>query len=1495
MTKRPPPGRKPIATAKARVIENKADVQPSSMVAGRLDTASGVTPRRASLDPKLIAQRVGTENAKVRASKANAIQKRASRIRAPTGAFGGKKVDPNILVKEPWIPPLVLQPDPNGNFFDSDRAGRAVVRPEDLLLLRIELQNLKVQAGDPPRLKKTGRGDGFLILHFPPQAITEQTFFETKPVGFTNPQRPDGSDDKPDPPGDDSPAAPPIRARISGESRLAFAVPDDFDVPYTLAGILEAVEQLQMSVSANALPPGAGQSPVRFSDLFVRDLGRLSITERTALTSFAMRSLRIAAVQGDAATLGLRHAGGAAGLATLNPDTIVKRGLRTGADFGRLRRKARPAPPDASATAIELPWRLILSPHAAERWQHAKALATSPDGHTELWHSRLVGAAQQGGAPATPDPQASVRAVWALSGEGSTKAMQGKFPTAPVPPATIPPDPKAPPATDSPDLPDPQASPAPFRMPLDDFDRFQIAHLSSNFSMANYQPNAIGANLLMLSALGGWLDARGAWDPPGLSVEEWVHRASMGRDHYVRVVYKGFLFPFGHSAALVKVSERKFHANIPGRPNTAYLRQRLFIIVREPERRFVDPSLKDRSGNSLSLQFPFTRIRLVTTVTPDLEQPSHPQSAIAGSNDHMFWPCVNGDAFKFQCVATDIDGRVSRFGLPMIFMDNTLASPRTKQGNKLVPQFDAAEANAAQARAAWKDPARAGRRVASFNQQRVTFAPSVKAGDTALQADDISFDGFVDPGNAQLRSYSEGLSHPVFYPQVASAHVRIPALAQLTGNAKNNTIVWNPHYKKNGFTNNQGQVFANVNAELGMAQLDFSSQGDRAGGFVQPNLVPSAISRLTGPVTGNVDNFIAGQLDAKDAFPASLSGLPLPLLFGCIPLGEVIQTVEGLADKPGQIPKFASEASTQVESFLNGLIRLFELVTKLADQPGRAGEAALAVARQALGDLSEQAEGYAAPLMADVKARIAELHTALDKVSTQLAPLFDSEVNSAPTLSGLSGALNVARNAANTLRAAADTKANGVSMPSGLRQALLQMAQQIEDRLVDLGTIATLITQGKKLYVALDALVGHPEQLGDLLADAGKLATRLTAVMDALGPLRATLAASRLLDGAARQAILAAMDAATQIMGTAANIANLLQMLTGDELTVRFDWAPLLKDWALPGASEPLFRVHDQHGFLVAVEAKVKKNGQSAPKISVNCSLKSFDLVLVAPASFIELNFEKIEFRVESSAKMDVDVRLSGIKFVGPLSFVETLRDLIPLDGFSDPPHLDITPKGIDAGFSIALPNIAIGVFSLSNLSLGAGFTVPFIGQPLSVRFNFCTREQPFNLTVTLFGGGGFFGITLDPHGIQLLEAAFEFGASVSIDFGVASGGVYVMAGIYFRMEKDACSLTGYFRLGGHVSVLGLISASLELYLALAYGSESGKCAGIARLTIEVEVFMFSTSVTITCERKFAGSNGDPGFRDLMGADPARALDKELQFINPATLYPWREYCEAFA
>jgi hypothetical protein len=1380
------------------------------------------------------------------------------------------------------VPPAILTPI--GNFFDTTRPGHAVVRPTDLVALRLQLQNLVVTPGSPPRLRKTGAGAAYLVVHFPPQAITEQTFFETKPKGTTkNPPPPPGVQDTPEPSGGGSEplTGPPVKARISGESRLVFSVPDGFNVEYTLQGVLTAIENLALVVTANAKAPAPVRGTILFADIFSSQLAKLSATQRASLSSFAARSLRIAAVQGDTATFQLRQAAGGPGL---RPTATLVAGPITGVVVGRT--PPRPVAPTALQTAIELPWRLILSPYDAERWRHAKVPVTSPVGRTELWHSRLVAPNAKGVAiePPRPDSQRTVRAIWALTGENSDKAMQSAFPNGAA------------------DLPVPLDNP--FRMPLTDFDRFQITHLSSNFSKSGYAPNPVGTNLLMLSALGGWLDSRGAWTvPPGMSVEEWVHRATMGRDHYVRVVYKGFAYPFGHRVALVKVSERKFHNGARdgnGQPtieqrsgNTAYLRQRLFIVPREREMKFAETSLHSNDNSrQFHFQMPFSSVRLLTPVTPNLDQPNVGPSAInlppelTPASQRMFWPCVDGAPYRFQYSATDLDGRTVQFDLPIIFIDNTL-----------LPDMATAEAMSAKARTAWQ-AANADRRQATFKQQRVAFAQSVKAGDTSIQADTIAFDAEVEPNNPTIRAYSNHLAHPPFYPKIQEAWVRIAALAQLTGSGKNNHISWNSHYLRHGFDSNQGQVFVDVLAESGMAQLDFSTQGDRSGGFVQPNLKPSAISRLTGPVTGNVTNFINGTMTGTDAFPTSLSDLPLPLLFGCIPLGEVIEAVTNLAGSPDKVPKFGSEASTQVESFINGLVRLFDFVSKLADQPGRIADAAMAAVKSTLQDLISQAQAYAAPLVADAKARINQLTTAIDGVVAQVQQLFDQTIDTAPALPGLAGAISAAKTAASNLRTTANASVGGVSLPSGFRQSLLQVANQLDTFLTDLGTIATLIAQGKALFTALDAIVGHPEQLGDLLSNPAQLKTKIEALQAALGPIKTTLATFHLLDGAPRQAILGAIDVVLQVLDAADDLLKLLEMLTGDELTIRFDWNPKIANWALPGADpnkDALFRANDKRGFLVAVEAKVKKNGQSAPKISVVCSLKNFDLVLIAPASFIELNFEKIEFSVDSSAKMDVDVLLTDIKFVGPLSFVETLRDLIPLDGFSDPPFLDITPQGIDAGFSLALPNVAIGVFSLTNLSLGAGFTVPFIGQPLSVRFNFCTREQPFNLTVTLFGGGGFFGITLDPHGIQLLEASFEFGASISIDLGVASGGVHVMAGVYFRMENSECSLTGYFRLGGNVSVLGIISASLELYLELKYEFESGKCVGTASLTIEVSVFMFSASVTVTCQKKFAGSNGDPSFRDLMGINPALSLADELASIGSATTYAWRDYCEAFA
>ena len=333
---------------------------------------------------------------------------------------------------------------------------------------------------------------------------------------------------------------------------------------------------------------------------------------------------------------------------------------------------------------------------------------------------------------------------------------------------------------------------------------------------------------------------------------------------------------------------------------------------------------------------------------------------------------------------------------------------------------------------------------------------------------------------------------------------------------------------------------------------------------------------------------------------------------------------------------------------------------------------------------------------------------------------------------------------------------------------------------------------------------------------------------------------------------------------------------------------PLEADWTWSPRLRPLPGFVPQGNAALTLHAHVQAKG-TAPTTEVHGKLTNVRLDLVAGFHFYELPVDLITFDAVAGSKPDIHVELGEGRFVGALSFIDTLRKLIPGDGFADPPALEVTPQGMTSGFSVALPDVAVGMLSLQHVSLGGRLEVPFTGPPLTFAFNFCTREAPFSLTVSMFGGGGFFLMKADPNGVQRIEAAFEFGASVSMNFGVASGGVHVMAGIYFCYDTTkGVVLSGYFRVGGNVSVLGLVSVSIELNLSLTYEDASGKALGRATLTVEIELFLFSTSVEIECERKFAGSKGDPTFAELMSSYP----DPDDPSV---TLHPWAEYCEAYA
>lgn len=284
----------------------------------------------------------------------------------------------------------------------------------------------------------------------------------------------------------------------------------------------------------------------------------------------------------------------------------------------------------------------------------------------------------------------------------------------------------------------------------------------------------------------------------------------------------------------------------------------------------------------------------------------------------------------------------------------------------------------------------------------------------------------------------------------------------------------------------------------------------------------------------------------------------------------------------------------------------------------------------------------------------------------------------------------------------------------------------------------------------------------------------------------------------------------------------------------------------------------------------------------VSGELTDFDIFFFKA---VTLRFRRFAFASDSGSKMNVDIDFQPddpFVFEGGLEFVHKLASLIPRGVFGDGPSIDVRPDAISLGLDIGLPPTPLGVFALKNLNLNGALQLPFVdGRPL-LEFGFSGRSDPFLMTLSLLGGGGYFHLQLDPSGLRIVELSLEFGGAAEIDIGVASGGTHVFAGIYIALEKQKGQLqtvlSGFWRMGGALCVLGLVTMNVEFNVSFAYDFGAKKVSGRAVVTVTVEVAEFSKSVALPVERSFGRDGGDPTFG---------------QMINTPGL--WADYADAFA
>jgi hypothetical protein len=559
-------------------------------------------------------------------------------------------------------------------------------------------------------------------------------------------------------------------------------------------------------------------------------------------------------------------------------------------------------------TAIELPYRLMISPTEHAAWAHSTEPVDHKTKYTELWHTRLAVRGANGAADETDFSHRTIRAIW--SPDFRDKSAK--------------------------DWPIGHKPMVPFRMPLDVQDRHEIVHLTSNYDIDErtdckdstkikpYIPSPIQVTQLMLTALGGWLDSRGAWEPPKvadatttepariLTVEEWRHMATMGRDHYVRVVYKGFLLPFGHRASLIKVTERKIQQNKDGVWG-AYLRQRMYIVVRQVKKEF--PGLGQCCNGR---RFPWRAVEVITLATPSLDPPDY-EAATLGADQSHFWPTIEGIPYRFTFRLWDVDGRLAECSAPVVFADASVASDIRLSKS---------------ARDLYNNPNLKQRRNVPFRGQKVAFATSKQPGDSQYDSLSIRFlaDEPESPEDAPEKPKAKEdfyeclyiMGQPFFYPRIESADLDPAAVRRISGNPQPVTVDYAQTYVDYGFdpAKNRGEVFLEiVNSKLALT-FGSTGNGDQAGGVITPNTNIVGFSRQAGPVGGagrpnsgggrarssaasSLDKVASGEFDPLDFFGGAIEGAKI---LGGISLWDIIRPLApGLVSNLEKAPKMLEE------------------------------------------------------------------------------------------------------------------------------------------------------------------------------------------------------------------------------------------------------------------------------------------------------------------------------------------------------------------------------------------------------------------------------------------------------------------------------------------------------------------------------------------------------------------------------------------------------------
>lgn len=356
---------------------------------------------------------------------------------------------------------------------------------------------------------------------------------------------------------------------------------------------------------------------------------------------------------------------------------------------------------------------------------------------------------------------------------------------------------------------------------------------------------------------------------------------------------------------------------------------------------------------------------------------------------------------------------------------------------------------------------------------------------------------------------------------------------------------------------------------------------------------------------------------------------------------------------------------------------------------------------------------------------------------------------------------------------------------------------------------------------------------------------------------------------------------------------------------------------------------HASLAITAAINASVKPadllqaNFKPTFDYQVNSSIQNFGIGLFSgesDSSFITVYVKSVTFTTRNQEHPTVDFKLDAVKFGAALTYIRDLAESFGILGSGKSgPLIIVSDGGIDLGWTFGLPDIKAGGFRMTGLSFSFAVHLPFDSQPLKLRFYFARPEKHFTISAGIYGGGGYLmlegGPTLSQPGqgpqctaIDAFQLCLEFGATTALQLAVASGEAHIMAGTYIAVSNGQCLMSGFVRAGGTLTVIHILTISLEIYIGISYNSSTDTIIGTGSVTVSVSVGFFSWDVTVGMTWTWNNSGGGGAASLLLPRRPgslepvsqrAYFLPTDTSDVGPVrmrhmTEAQWEEYASAF-